>query len=179
MKRLQIYAHFLYCLQSYGPPSLLNTGNERKLLIVPNGVFAFACFIYSWLGQLDFEEEEAMRPKFKGQVRRNPVDDNMNDFYYPENIRRYKMLFAMIISFLFVGLVILCVFGLIYFQTMAIAKYKEEWFGKHIAKVIGIIMGIQIGVFNFLYGKVALLLTDFENHRTQSAYENSLIAKTL
>jgi anoctamin-10/anoctamin-7 len=37
---------------------------------------------------------------------------------------------------------------------------------------------LQIQVFNGLYGNFAVLCTDFENHRTDTQYEDALIAKT-
>jgi len=40
-----------------------------------------------------------------------------------------------------------------------------------------IINAIQIQILNVIYGAVSLYLNEFENHRTASDYENSLIAK--
>jgi threonine/homoserine/homoserine lactone efflux protein len=37
---------------------------------------------------------------------------------------------------------------------------------------------IQIQVMNIIYGGVAIQLTDYENHRTDTQYEDSLISKT-
>ena len=44
--------------------------------------------------------------------------------------------------------------------------------------VAGVANGVLIYVLNNIFGKVAVLLTDWENHRGQSEYENALIFKT-
>jgi hypothetical protein len=50
----------------------------------------------------------------------------------------------------------------------------QETFGSIIA---GMINSIVIMVFSTAYRKVATILTDWENHRTESEYENSMIVK--
>lgn len=44
--------------------------------------------------------------------------------------------------------------------------------------VAGIIMAVQIQVLNALYQDVAVKLNDYENHRTDTQYEDALIGKT-
>ena len=44
--------------------------------------------------------------------------------------------------------------------------------------IAGCLNGVFIVVFNAIYRAVAVLLTDWENHRTDSQYENSLILKS-
>jgi len=44
--------------------------------------------------------------------------------------------------------------------------------------IAGVINGLQIQIFNFAYGKISVWLNDWENHRTDSIYENYLIGKT-
>jgi hypothetical protein len=48
-------------------------------------------------------------------------------------------------------------------------------FGGIVASVAN---AVVIQVMNIIYGTVAIKLTNFENHRTDTAYEDSLIAKT-
>jgi Calcium-activated chloride channel len=45
------------------------------------------------------------------------------------------------------------------------------------ATVTSVINAVQIQVLNFVYRKIALKLTEFENHRTQTQFEDSLIVK--
>jgi hypothetical protein len=44
--------------------------------------------------------------------------------------------------------------------------------------IAGVVNGLQIQIFNFVYAKVSLGLNDWENHRTDSQYENFLIGKS-
>ncbi|CAM9545997.1 unnamed protein product [Ectocarpus sp. 8 AP-2014] len=51
--------------------------------------------------------------------------------------------------------------------------WGETWGGI----VTSVINSIQIQVLNAVYKKVAVALTDFENHRTSTEYEDSLVSK--
>jgi len=44
--------------------------------------------------------------------------------------------------------------------------------------LVGLIMAVQIQVLNLLYEMIAIKLNDYENHRTDTQYEDSLIGKT-
>ena len=46
------------------------------------------------------------------------------------------------------------------------------------AQLAAVANGITIMVFNKLYGYVSVKLNDWENHRTETEYEDHLIAKT-
>ncbi len=54
-----------------------------------------------------------------------------------------------------------------------IAKFLEI-FGQVEASLVN---AVQITVFNYLYGNLADFLTERENHRTDTLFENYLIAK--
>jgi hypothetical protein len=47
-----------------------------------------------------------------------------------------------------------------------------------ILAIAGVVNGIQIQIFNFVYAKVSVGLNDWDNHRTDSQYENFLIGKS-
>jgi hypothetical protein len=44
--------------------------------------------------------------------------------------------------------------------------------------ITALINAIQIQVLNAVYNNIAVALTDYENHRTNTEYEDSLIGKT-
>ncbi len=66
---------------------------------------------------------------------------------------------------LFVGILHLKVF----------ADLAGIWWGKTAASVAN---AISIMILNNVYGRVAIALNDWENHRTETEYENALILKT-
>merc|ERR1712226_1457066 len=43
--------------------------------------------------------------------------------------------------------------------------------------IAGAVNAVQIQIFNFLYGMLSVRLNDWENHRTDTQFENSLIGK--
>lgn len=47
----------------------------------------------------------------------------------------------------------------------------------HLKKIASIANAVQITILNFVYGELATALTNRENHRTDTEYEDSLIAK--
>ncbi|CAN0424542.1 unnamed protein product [Ascophyllum nodosum] len=56
---------------------------------------------------------------------------------------------------------------------------KLEIWGVCFSTIIpGLVDAIQIQVINTFYGQLAINLTDVENHRTDTEYEEYLIAKT-
>jgi len=48
----------------------------------------------------------------------------------------------------------------------------------NVLAIAGVVNGLQIQIFNFVYAKVSIGLNDWENHRTDSQYENFLIGKS-
>jgi hypothetical protein len=50
---------------------------------------------------------------------------------------------------------------------------------KEIQTLSGIATGIQITILNIIYERVAIAFTNYENHKTQTNFERSLIGKTL
>lgn len=82
-----------------------------------------------------------------------------------------------------ISVFIICtVLGIIY-GLLRLRKFLyDEWEGTSyvfLATTIpSILNAVQIIVFNMIYSTLAYKMTNFENHRTQTSYENSLILKT-
>mmetsp|Transcript_245 Transcript_245/g.266 ORF Transcript_245/g.266 Transcript_245/m.266 type:complete len:770 (-) Transcript_245:224-2533(-) len=119
----------------------------------------------SW-GTKECKEIEPPRPEFKGERRINPINERM-ERYYPRGERSLKQMISFSASSLVVGLVIIIVVEIFFYRN----AYPSQ------KVVAGIVNAIQIQVFNIIYGKMAVKLTDWENHRTASEYEDALILK--
>ena len=136
-------------------------------------------------GQTDFEEDEVLRPAFFGTRRRSPVDDDPNELYFPTSKRNWRQAVGQFISLAILAVVIVIVvfiFILRAYLTRTYAPAEGEdpsLFYRSIPSICSTINAIQIVVFNMIYNKVALALTKWENQRTQSDFESSLISKTL
>ncbi|CAM9598929.1 unnamed protein product, partial [Ectocarpus sp. 8 AP-2014] len=77
--------------------------------------------------------------------------------------------------------VVASIFWLKYFLTQASPAQSSalDVRGVSFATIIPpLVNAVQIQVMNAFYGTVAIKLTDLENHRTDTEYEDNLIAKT-
>lgn len=128
-------------------------------------------------GQTDFEEDEVSRPQFRGDYRRSPIDDNLEEEWYDPNKRKKLFLVGIMVSSMIIFLVLTFLASIIVLRGMTT---DVLYFGgmDFSGPVFSIANAVQIQIFNFIYSKLAVKLTDIENHRTQSDYESSLILKT-
>ena len=132
------------------------------------------------VGQLDFEDDEVVRPKFIGESRRSPVSDELNEKWYSPVKRRKKILIGFLVSFAMILAVVAITITIFYLRGYFLDKYSESYmFYSYIPAIATILITFQIIIFNILYEKLALFLTNYENHRTFTEYESSLISKTL
>lgn len=128
-------------------------------------------------GMVGFEEEEQPRPQFQGEKQRSPVTGKM-EVFYPRFRRSIREAFSQSIISVMVLLVI-GVIGCIFALRIAIANANVTIGGVEIASIIAsILIAIQIQVLNGVFSDIALRLNNQENHRTDTEYEDALIAKT-
>lgn len=130
-------------------------------------------------GQVDFEEDETTRPQFQGESQRSPVTDQNNSLYNDRSARLKYVFLGIAISFGLIVLAGVLVYLLLYWRLVSIERKYFLFNGQdYSSDLFGVLTAVQIEVFNFLYYKVSVRLTDLENYKTQSQYENSLIIKT-
>jgi cytochrome bd-type quinol oxidase subunit 2 len=65
----------------------------------------------------------------------------------------------------------------IYVIRYYLAKSSDKDVRKSAQSVASILNALQIQVTNFVYSFIATALTDFENHRTDTEYEDSMVLK--
>eukprot|EP00944_MAST-04C_sp_MAST-4C-sp1_P005805 g5805.t1 len=127
---------------------------------------------YRW-DMLDFEREEKLRPEFRG-------DENIsskNGFvekYYSEDIRARKKVFSIPVLLTFVGAVVTG-FTLVQFWKQAIST---QYTGNNLVIWGGIASFVNtfiIVILDILWGKTAVWLTDWENWRTDTEWEDAYI----
>lgn len=124
----------------------------------------------SW-GMTEFEVEEPDRPEFSGNYIKSFVDGK-DTVYYPPKEKIGKQVVSQSIVLLFVLLVIGTV-SAIYLLRFSIQR-KTATGASITASVLNT---VQIIIFNMIYQKVAIKLTDDENHRTDTMYEDAMITK--
>jgi len=124
-------------------------------------------------GMIGFEEFEADRPQYHGDTISSLINGKPVIHF-----SRTKALLKMYYSAAVISSLILLVIGTtasVYVARNAMAVNSST--RDNAATVASIINAIQIAVFNYVYSKVSKRLTDMENHRTNTEYEDSTIAK--
>mmetsp|Transcript_20824 Transcript_20824/g.53741 ORF Transcript_20824/g.53741 Transcript_20824/m.53741 type:complete len:693 (-) Transcript_20824:468-2546(-) len=149
--------------------------------------------------------KEETRPAFDGEVRKSPIT-GQEEVYYPSWKRRVKFPAVVAVIFTMIGMVVAALIGIIAFKiviqqmcgcqnstinTTVMYEFDMQhpvgvpvvanctYVCKYGGKVLGgIVNGIVIAIFNAIYKKVATTLTKWENHRTMSSFETSLVIKS-
>lgn len=123
-------------------------------------------------GMTAFLSKEQPRPEFSGEWKPSPVDGKKIEVF-PLRERLIRAAASQGVVWTLILLVIASVAGTFLFRTILV-EWNQE-FGGIITAVINAVL---IMIFNAIYGKVSFMLTDWENHRTDTEYENALISKT-
>eukprot|EP00111_Clytia_hemisphaerica_P022672 TCONS_00066722-protein len=143
-----------------------------------------ASIVHSW-GRLDTHTEtstilEKPRAEYKGHPRVSPITGLLEP-YYPTWRRRLKMYLVtypvLVLSLLFAAIGMWFYFE---FKEKLMAWNKGSSGGllnKMLMKIPGVVYASIIFGLNNLYGKLAVIMNDWENHRIQSSYNNHLIVK--
>ncbi|XP_078078837.1 anoctamin-7-like [Mustelus asterias] len=138
-----------------------------------------AKLVYEWDVE-NFENDEPVRPEFYGtNIKKDPVTGEIEP-YYPGTLRRSKMLLSFFVGALMVCWVFASLIGVVIYKTWARLRIttsnSTEGFllttvGASLLNVISIIILAKV------YHIIAVKMTDWENHRTQTNYNDALILK--
>jgi hypothetical protein len=123
-------------------------------------------------GMLGFEETEIDRPEFFGEETKSYIDGSLTTYYPP---KKHQGKVAK--SFIMIGCLALIVLG----AVISIYVIREILYrtavGDYSQLIASIMNSIQITIFNVIYSQLADHLTEKENHRTDTSFEDSMIAK--
>jgi anoctamin-10 len=207
-EKIAFYFHFLnFLVVMLIPPAIVgivaftlqvvyaddNEGTEKDVFDTTNAVFAafivmWAAGFYEWWkqqevkysviwGQTDFEEDQVERVDFHGVFRRSPVDD-AREQYFSAWQRLLRIWVSTLVTLFMVGVVVGVIVGLFELRQYLFEEWQGKWQEDYIATLIATINAIQIQIFNTIFNYVAITMTRFENHKTQTVFEQSLITKT-
>ncbi|XP_056138107.1 anoctamin-10 [Lampris incognitus] len=140
-----------------------------------------ASLSYHW-GSMQLAESFAEpRPGFHGELGVNPVTSRV-ELLFPDWKRRIRMaLVSLPVVGLFLGLVMLGMLGF-YWGEAHVKQLHQEWdslLSQALLYLPSVAHIIYTNILGTLYSAVALFLTEFENHREESAYHNYHTAKVL
>ncbi|XP_048453821.1 anoctamin-7-like [Rhincodon typus] len=138
-----------------------------------------AKLVYEWDVE-NFENDEPARPEFYGtNVKKDPVTSEFEP-YYPGTLRRTKMLFSFLVGILMVCWVFASLVAVVIYKTWArlrittsssLESFLLTTVGASLLNVVSIIITGKV------YQIIAVKMTDWENHRTQTNYNDALILK--
>lgn len=127
-------------------------------------------------GTTKYEHVEVPRPQYQGIKRRSPITDEMEEIYFPPSKRIKFIILAVSVSLLILSLVLGIVAGLIVLKWRITDSLIIGGFNLA-GPICSVLNAVQIIFFNTIYGKLAKMLTDMENHRTENQYQDSYILK--
>lgn len=130
-------------------------------------------------GMWGFEDSQQVRAEFTGTEIMSPVDGS-SYLYFPRSKYLMRLSYSISIIIIFIAIVIGTVGSIFYIRIILTSDKSFTINGTlQLGGIIASLLNaIQIQTLNYIYGSVAIQLTDYENHRTNTEYEDSLIAKT-
>jgi len=123
-------------------------------------------------GMAEFLRKEQPRPNFKGDWKPSAIDGRQEE-YYPLKKKYPKLAASAFIVFALIILVTAAVIGILLLKT----NLQDSWSKNDASYFTSFLAAINIQFWNFVYSKIVLWLNDWENHKTDTEYENAKIIK--
>lgn len=131
-------------------------------------------------GMSGFEDSEQDRPLFQGIDILSPVDGS-EIRYFPSKTKDYRRNVVNSITALSIMSVVLIIAGIYLFQYWVELEENKEYFtfaGIFIGtSLVGLALGLLMNILNYLYSDMAAKMNEWENHRTDTDFEDQLISK--
>eukprot|EP01035_Chromulina_nebulosa_P017620 gene17620-23197_t len=127
-------------------------------------------------GQTGFESNEIDRPEFTGE-KKFSIITGRKIMYFPSNEKFKRLLYSYSVITGMILLVVTCVSLIFYLQFYLSYEANDDNTNKNGGTITSIASAAQIQVLGYFYQDLAKKLTDNENHRTDTEYDDALIAK--
>ena len=124
---------------------------------------------WEW-GTTDLSQVEEQRPEYDGKYQKDPITGNMKKIPKETEWVRTRRIFGSSVVGMFVALVLVTVVALFIYR----ASLDKDSYGP---TLVGIGNAVQIKIFNFIYGYVAVALNNWENYELPSQYSDNLTVK--
>lgn len=130
-------------------------------------------------GMTDFEEQEKERHDFEGDEITSPVDGGRMR-YAPTYDFVLRVIMTSLVTAGLIGVVLITLIGLIFLKIVLRNASALYFGGVELGGIIVPFLQTTIMLaYDYGYTLVSLQLNHFENHRTDTQYEDSLILKTV
>lgn len=123
---------------------------------------------------MNFKEAETQRPDFKGTFKRNLANNQLNKLTYSNFKKEMKVILGIGVSFFMICCSIAISLGIMFLKN----KLVEEKHSAFLVNVVPPLLNfIAAKIFSITYEIVSRKLNDYENHRSITEFENSMINK--
>lgn len=122
-------------------------------------------------GVNDDKLAKEVKPGFYGNTIRDPASNDFNFIAYPESVRFWKSMMSLTVSIVMIAVSIGVSIGIVLWRK----TIDPKDFYKNLFPIL--VNAVFIVVWNLVYRFVAVKLTNFENHKALSEFEDSLILK--
>ncbi|XP_041114589.1 anoctamin-10-like isoform X3 [Polyodon spathula] len=128
----------------------------------------------------DYESNEPDRTEFVGSKIKKDLVTGAQIMYYPTKLRYMKIFVSFSVLLLLVGLVLVSVFGVVVYKTVTRiwVQTKNPVESYVLSSVVSAFLNmLSIMILGQIYQRIAIKMTEWENYRTQTAYNDALIKK--
>lgn len=133
-------------------------------------------YAYKW-STLNYEEHEPTRPQWVGTKARISAITGKYEKYFPNMTYKTRIGISSLVVLFAIGIVIVTVGANIVYRAFALKLFSNDGI-KLLAPITSALLTlVTLIVLGQLYEGVAVTLTDWENHRTDTEYEDAFIAK--
>ncbi|KAG0203782.1 hypothetical protein BGX28_004062 [Mortierella sp. GBA30] len=129
---------------------------------------------YEW-NTLDYERRERARPEFRPTGTRVSPVTGKKELYYPRYRQIISVSMSVVVVLVSIAIVIVSVGSLIIFNTWL--KNSHENWGYGVSAITAVLNLVVIMILGTVYARIAKVLTDNENHRRMTQYEDALVTK--
>ena len=131
--------------------------------------------VYAWKwGTTLFYEEEEQRGAFQGEIHKDPVSNKMKRKRDDGILHNLRLFISYSVVFVFVISVAGVIGSILFLRYFLIGEANLTTLSLITA---GVLNSLQIKFMDIIYSKIAVLLNDWENHETETAYNNKLATK--
>ena len=129
-------------------------------------------FLALKFGTKNCKQKEFEREQFQGKTQRNPITSELEKTF-DKKTKLQRQILTTLTTFFMVGLVVAFTLSLFFYRALLIQGGQRGWG----PMLIATLNTLQIYIMNLVYDSMAIKLNDWENHKTETEYENGLIVK--
>jgi hypothetical protein len=125
-------------------------------------------------GTINYYEEEGQRGAFNGEFGYDEISGKNKKLRADSFMYKVRKTTSYSVAGLFVGTVVVAVGAIFLFRSTLRLNKDYARYGNLICAMIN---AVQIRVMNIIYGKVAVWMSEWENHETETQYNDNLAVK--